>query len=291
MDSTISSASLAAALPDAARQVLAQIQARNRRFFVSVVLVVIGILALLFGVLSLLGMDLGFMYEWLGFLLAGIGYTLLVAVLAISLACIIALFGALGRLSHNPIAYGIATFYVSLIRGTPLLVQVYMWYLALPQIGQALEAVGVPYAASVLTLPAVPAGILALGVCYGAYMTETFRAGIQSITAGQTEAALALGMTHPQVMRRIILPQALRVVIPPIGNEFISMVKDSSLVSLMGVWELSYRATKIGRRYFRSLEMLLVAAAVYWIMCIILQAAQGRLEFRMSRGERKRGQA
>jgi polar amino acid transport system permease protein len=290
MNSTIDSPSLAATLPDAARQVLAQIRARSRRFVLSVVLVVAGILALLFGVLSLLGIDLGFMYDWLGFLLAGIGYTLLVAVLAISLACVIALFGALGRLSRNPIAYGIATFYVSLIRGTPLLVQVYMWYLALPQIGQALEAAGVPYAASVLTLPAVPAGILALGVCYGAYMTETFRAGIQSIIVGQTEAALALGMTHTQVMRRIILPQALRVVIPPIGNEFISMVKDSSLVSLMGVWELSYRATKIGRRYFRSLEMLLVAAAVYWVMCILLQAAQGRLELRMSRGERKRGE-
>ena len=80
----------------------------------------------------------------------------------------------------------------------------------------------------------------------------------------------------------------MRIIIPPVSNEFIAMVKDSSLVSLMGVWELSYRATKIGRRYFRSLEMLIMAAFIYWIMCIILQAVQGRIEEYMARGERKR---
>jgi polar amino acid transport system permease protein len=275
-------------LPPEILPVLNQIAGRQRRFSIQVKVVsLIIVLALLF-LLKFLGLDFMFMKKWSGFILKGTGITLLVSVMAISLACIIALVGALGRLSRNPLANGIASFYVSLVRGTPLLVQVFMWYLALPQLGQALEEVGLTGAQKLLTLPAIPAGILALGVCYGAYMTETFRAGIQSINIGQTEAAQALGMTESQITRRIILPQALRVIIPPVSNEFIAMIKDSSLVSLMGVWEISYRAQKIGRRYFRSLEMLIMAALFYWVLCIILQTIQERIETHMARGERKR---
>lgn len=262
-------------------------QARRRGFVIKLIVVWLGIFAALGVGFKLLKFDLNFMYDRLGFIIAGIGYTLLVSAAAITVAIILALFGALGRLSKNPIANGIATFYVSFIRGTPLLVQIYLWYLGLPQIGQQLEALGLTGAQRLLTLPAIPAGILALGVCYGAYMTETFRAGIQSISKGQTEAAYSVGMTSSQNMRRIILPQAIRVVIPPIGNDFVAMLKDSSMVSVMGVWELTYRATRMGRRYFRSLETLTVAAIIYWIMCIILQALQARLEAHMGRGERR----
>ena len=276
----------AAELPPEIQPVLKQIAGRKRRFTIQMRIVIAVIVLGLLLLLKFLGLDFLFMKKWTGFILQGTGFTLFVSVVAISLACLIALVGALGRLSRNPLANGIATFYVSLVRGTPLLVQVFMWYLALPQLGQALEEVGLTGAQNLLTLPAIPAGILALGVCYGAYMTETFRAGIQSIHVGQTEAAQALGMTESQVNRRIILPQALRVIIPPVSNEFIAMIKDSSLVSLMGVWEISYRATKIGRRYFRSLEMLIMAALFYWILCIILQAVQERIEAHMARGER-----
>jgi polar amino acid transport system permease protein len=284
----MSKPSLYSELPPETIPVLKQIAGRKRRFTIQIRIFIALIVVGLFLFLKFLGLDFMFMQKWAGFILKGTGFTLFVSVMAISLACIIALFGALGRLSRNPIANSIATFYVSLVRGTPLLVQVFMWYLALPQLGQALEGVGVSGAQKLLTLPAIPAGILALGVCYGAYMTETFRAGIQSINIGQTEAAQAMGMTESQITRRIILPQALRVIIPPVSNEFIAMIKDSSLVSLMGVWEISYRATKIGRRYFRSLEMLIMAALFYWILCIILQAAQERIEAYMARGERKR---
>jgi len=241
----------------------------------------------IFFLFYIIKLDFSFMAKWVGFILTGMGVTLLVSLLAISLACVLSILGALGRLSKNPIANSIATAYVSLIRGTPLLVQVYMWYLALPQLGKALEELGIPGIQNALTLPAIPAGILALGVCYGAYMTETVRAGIQSITIGQREAAKALGMTETQAMRRIIFPQALRIIIPPISNEFIAMIKDSSLVSLMGVWELSYRAIKIGRRYFQSLEMLILVAFIYWLMCVILQYAQEKIETHMARGDRR----
>ena len=279
---------IASELPPETIPVLKQIAARKQRFTIQVRILIGLIVVALFLSLKFLGLDFMFMKKWTGFIFQGTGFTLFVSVMAISLACIIALLGALGRLSRNPIANSIATFYVSLVRGTPLLVQVFMWYLALPQLGQALEGAGMVGAQKLLTLPAIPAGILALGVCYGAYMTETFRAGIQSINIGQTEAAQALGMTESQITRRVILPQALRVIIPPVSNEFIAMIKDSSLVSLMGVWELSYRAAKIGRRYFRSLEMLIMAALFYWILCIILQAIQERIETHMARGERKR---
>ena len=159
------------------------------------------------------------------------------------------------------------------IRGTPLLVQIYIWYLGLPRLN--------------IVLDAVVAGVLALGVNYGAYMTEIFRAGIQAIGKGQHEAAAALGMSRAQTLRKIVLPQAFRIVIPPIGNEFIAMMKDSSLVSVMAVWELTYRAQKIGRQYFRNMETFIIAAAFYWILTVVFQALQGRLEEYMARGERR----
>ena len=285
---TSSTSTVALAQPSAEAECnMADQRAKVRNFVIQLAVVWIGIFIALGVGGTLLKFDVNFMYDRLGFIIQGIQYTLVVSASAIVVAIILALLGALGRLSHNPIANGIAAFYVSFVRGTPLLVQVYMWYLGLPQIGQQLEALGMTGVQKLLTLPAIPAGILALGVCYGAYMTETFRAGIQSISKGQIEAAYSVGMTPNQTRRRIILPQALRVVIPPIGNDFVAMVKDSSLVMVMGVWELTYRATKMGRRYFRSLETLTVAAIIYWIMCIVLQTLQARLESHLGRGERK----
>ena len=273
-------------IPPEALEVMNRIDARRRHFSRNLKISLAGMVVLLFLGFVVLGLDFKFMGKWLGFILMGIGFTLLVSILAISLACVFSVIGALGRLSRNPIFNGMATLYVSLIRGTPLLVQIYMWYLALPQIGGSLEKLGLVGIQKYFTLPAIPAGIMALAVCYGAYMTETVRAGIQSIKIGQSEAARALGMTTTQTMRRIIFPQALRVIIPPVSNEFIAMVKDSSLVSLMGVWELSFRAIKIGRRYFQSLEMLILVAGIYWVMCIILQTIQEKIEKHMARGER-----
>ena len=274
-------------IPPEARQVLDKIEQDRKRFRVNLTLSFAVLLAGLFALMRIINLDFRFMFHWFGFIMAGIGYTLMVSFLAITLACVLAVVGALGRLSKNPIFNSIATAYVSLIRGTPLLVQVYMWYLALPQVGAALEELGLHGIQRLFTLPAIPAGVMALGVCYGAYMTETVRAGIQSIKIGQTEAAKALGMTPRQTLRRVIFPQALRVIIPPVSNEFIAMIKDSSLVSLMGVWELSYRAIKIGRRYFQSLEMLIMVALIYWVMCIILQSIQEKIEAHMARGDRK----
>ena len=218
-------------------------------------------------------LDWSFIRSHWFFIFNGIWLTILLSALSIVLATVLSLLGALGRLSKSPPAYALATFYISLIRGTPLLLQVVFFFLALPQLG--------------IRLSGLSAGVLALGLNYGAYMTEIMRAGIQSVDAGQREAAQAMGMTPFQIMRLIILPQALRLVIPPIGNQFIAMLKDTSLISVTGfVWELLWRAQKQGRANFRSLEALLIAAVFYWIITIIFSAFQAQIEQRLSQGYR-----
>jgi len=239
-----------------------------------------------FSVLRRFNLDVAFMNKWLPFIMRGSRDTMIVSLFAIILAIFLALLGALGRLSDNPVANGISGFYISMIRGTPLLVQIYIWYLALPQVGIVIKDVTLPLVDATIDA-AIITGILACGVNYGAYMTEIFRAGIQAVSKGQHEAAHALGMSATQTLGRIVLPQAFRIVIPPIGNEFIAMMKDSSLVSIMGVWDLTFRAGKIGRQNFRSLETFLIAAAFYWGLTIIFQFFQGKLESHMARGERR----
>jgi len=243
------------------------------RFGIYSLAVWIGLLVILYSVLRRFNLDIAFMGNYFSFIMQGSWITFRVSALSIALAVVLALLGALGRLSKNPIANGVSSFYISLIRGTPLLVQIYIWYLGLPRLG--------------IVLQGELAGILALGVNYGAYMTEIFRAGIQAIGKGQYEAAEALGMTRRQTFQRIVLPQAFRIVIPPIGNEFIAMMKDSSLVSVMAIWELTYRAQKIGRQNFRNMETFIIAAAFYWILTVIFQYLQGKLEEYMARGERR----
>lgn len=218
-------------------------------------------------------LDTEFMRENIVFIGSGLGQTLLISILSISLAIFLALLAALGRLSTFPPIFALSTFYVSLIRGTPLYLQIFFFFLALPQLG--------------IILSGLTAGVLALGLNYGAYMSETFRAALASVGKGQREAATALGMTPLQTMKRIILPQALRFAIPPMGNDFISMTKDSALVAATGfVHEVLWRATKVGRAQFNNLEALLMAAMFYWLMTLILTFFQTRLEARLAKGDR-----
>ncbi len=254
-------------------QLMSSLRARQWRSSLFIGAVWALLLVVLYSVLRRFDLDTSFMAHFFSFIMNGAGITFRVSALSIILAVVLALLGALGRLSTNPIANGAAGFYISIIRGTPLLVQIYIWYLGLPRL-------------NVILTPEV-AGVLALGVNYGAYMTEIFRAGIQAIGKGQHEAAQALGMSRAQTLQRIVLPQAFRIVIPPIGNEFIAMMKDSSLVSIMGVWELTFRAGKIGRQNFRNIETFIIAAGFYWLLTVIFQFLQGKLETYMARGERK----
>lgn len=267
-------------------QLVLQQQERARyRFGIQVVfwwLVILGLLVFAFsgtrlqiGSISIrtIQLDIEFMKTWAPFISQGVPQTIYISIVSILFASILALLSALARLSGIPPLVALSGFYVSLIRGTPLLLQIFFFFLALPQIG--------------IRLSGPVAGITALSLNYGAYMSEIFRAGIESVGKGQREAAIALGMTYGQMMRRIVLPQALRLVVPPSGNEFIAMLKDSALVATTGfVQETFWRAQKVGRANFRGLEALAIAALWYWIMTIIFTALQARLERHMARGER-----
>jgi len=247
---------------------------RQRRWFraqyVAVWIALIGLLLL--GLWVTGNVDTEWIREWGPYIVGGAWTTVLVCVVSIVLATGLAIAGAIARLSRNAIASGAAGLYVSLVRGTPLLVQLYFVFLALPQVG--------------IVLPGLVAGILALGFNYGAYMTEIFRAGIQAVPRAQREAAESLGMPERLVMRRVVLPQAVRIVIPAIGNDFVAMIKDSALVSTIGVTELLWRAEAVGTRHFRTLQAILIAAAIYWGLTIIFSFFQERLERRMARGDR-----
>jgi polar amino acid transport system permease protein len=261
-------------------------------FRLKLALVWVVIFALIGLFLSLADLDWAWIQDNWTYILKGLPYTIFIAVGAIILAVILALVGALGRLSKNPIAYGVSGFYASFFRGTPLLVQLFLIYLALPQIALAFDNQTL---SNLLTLTAVQAGILGLGLNYGAYMTEIFRAGIQSVGHGQAEAADALGMSYRQKMRRIVLPQAVRVIIPPTGNEFIAMMKDTALVSTLGIVaeqaEMFRRAQLVGKEGFRNMEAFLIAAMFYWILTGIFSYFQRRLETRMSKGYIRGGES
>ena len=217
--------------------------------------------------------DRTFVLENFKFISSGLYWTIRISFFSITLATLLALLAALARLSTFPPFYALSTFYVSLIRGTPLYLQILFLYLALPQLN--------------IRMSGEMAGVLALGLNYGAYMSEIFRAGISSVGKGQREAAIAIGMTPGQTMRRVVLPQALRFAIPPVGNDFIAMTKDSALVAATGfVHELTWNAQKVGRAQFRSLEALIIAAIFYWVMTIILTYFQSIIEARLAKGDR-----
>ena len=169
----------------------------------------------------------------------GAGYTLAFALASMVGGLVLGFPAAVLRIAPWAPLRWPAALYVSAFRGTPLLLQVYLIYLGLPTLGRQ------------FALDAVPSGIIALSLCYGAYMAEIFRAGILGVPHGQRDAAMALGLPPGLTFRKIIFPQAMRLIVPPTGNQFIAMLKDSSLVSVMGVWELTKTAQIIGKRATR----------------------------------------
>ncbi|MCE0462725.1 MULTISPECIES: amino acid ABC transporter permease [Pseudomonas] len=196
--------------------------------------------------------------------LQGAALTLFLCLCSIIASSLLGFAAALARLSSSAVAFGIASFYASFFRGTPLLIQILLIYLGLPQLG--------------VVPGAIAAGVIALSLNYGAYLSEIFRAGILGVPHGQREASLALGLSDTVIFWRVTLPQAMRTIIPPTTNQFISMLKDSSLISVMGVWEVMFLAQSYGRSSYRYIEMLTTAAIIYWLMSIALELIQARME-------------
>lgn len=199
----------------------------------------------------------------------GLVVTISVTVSSFILVLILGLLGGLGRVSRNRLLRGLASLYVEVVRGIPLLVQLIWWYFAFPIV---IQKIGgwlnldflINYQANSILI-----AIVGLTVCYGAYMSEIYRAGIQSIPKGQMEAARSLGMTHFQALRHVILPQSIRVILPPVGNEFISLLKDSSLVSVVAVADLTRRGREFMSTHFNPIEVWTMVALLYLIMTLL----------------------
>ena len=200
-------------------------------------------------------------------LLTGAAVTVQITALSVLIGIIIGLFVGIARISTYRVVHLIAAVYVDFLRGTPLLVQIFLVYFALPVVtGQRID----PFVAA----------IAACSINSSAYVAEIFRAGIQSIDAGQMEAGRSLGMSWIQTMRYIIVPQAARRVIPPLGNEFIALLKDSSLVSVIGFEELTRRGQLIIARTYASLEIWLCVAIIYLVMTVSISRLVAWLERR-----------
>lgn len=214
-----------------------------------------------------LEMNFELMVQAMPLLLTGAVVTVKITALSVFLGILIGLFVGIARISTFKIVHLAAAVYVDFLRGTPLLVQIFLVYFALPVLtGQRID----PFVAA----------IAACSINSSAYVAEIFRAGIQSIDAGQMEAGRSLGMTWTQTMRYIIVPQAARRVIPPLGNEFIALLKDSSLVSVIGFEELTRRGQLIIARTYASLEIWICVAIIYLVMTVSISRLVAWLERR-----------
>ena len=204
-------------------------------------------------------------------LLRGASVTIEVTVCALVLSCVLGLLLGVARLNPDrKLAYRFSTVYLSCFRGTPLLVQLFIWFFGLPRFG--------------ILLPAFACGVLGLGMYSASYVSEIVRGAIQSVDRGQMEAARSLGMSTRQAMMKIILPQAFVRMIPPLGNEFISLIKNSALVSLLTIHDLMHEGQKIISVSYRSLEIYLVIAVIYWLMTTFTTVILRHVEVRLKAG-------
>ncbi|WP_269505832.1 amino acid ABC transporter permease [Burkholderia sp. IMCC1007] len=195
-------------------------------------------------------------------------FTLKFAVASMALGLVVGLVVAIMRIGSNRLASSLAQGYVSLMRGTPLLVQMFVVYYGLPDLG--------------ITLDPTTAGIFTLTLNAGAYLSESMRGAILGIGRGQWAAAHSLGLTHVQTLRYIVCPQALRLAVPSLGNTLISLIKDTSLVSVITVTELLRSTQEVIAATFQPLPLYLAAAAIYWVLSTLLTRLQGRVETRLS---------
>jgi polar amino acid transport system permease protein len=216
----------------------------------------------------------------------GIVVTFQVTILSILLALVLGLITGLGRISRNKAINLIASTYVEVIRGIPLLVQLFYIYFALGQIFSNLPETNAVFI-FLRNMPPLVAAVAAMGFCYGAYMGEVFRAGIESIDKGQTEAARSMGFNRTQTMFLVILPQAWRTILPPVGNEFIALLKDSSLVSILAVADLLRRGREYASVSFNYFEAYTMVALIYLVITLILSKGVSHMESRLSYYERR----
>ena len=221
--------------------------------------------------------DLDLIREWLPELLAAAVQTLRMTALAYGLALVAGLAIALGEMSRRRSLARACRIYIEFVRGTPTLTQLFLIYFGLPAFG--------------IALPGFGAAVVALGLHYAAYMSETYRAGIAAVDGGQGEAAAAIGMTRAEAMRHIVLPQAMRVILPPMGNSLVSLLKDTSVASLIAAPELMMRADDLTSEYYMPMQVYLLAGAMYFLMAFPLSMGIRWLERSLKRNRVRRRRA
>lgn len=216
-------------------------------------------------------MDFSFLSKWYEMILKGTGITISVSLIALFFGFIIGLFICLAKLSKNKFLSRLASVYIEVLRGTPLLAQIFLLWFGLPQIRISIP--GIFGISSEFVTAAV-----ALSINSGAYVAEIFRSGIQSVDNGQMEASRSLGLNYSSTMRYVIVPQAIRNILPALANEFISLIKESSIISVIGVKEIMFVQGVVKNSTFKPLEPLIVAALIYFVLTFTLSKLVGILE-------------
>jgi polar amino acid transport system permease protein len=226
-------------------------------------------------------MNFSFLSKYWMYYVIGAKNTVLLALLAVVIGVMIGILLAICRISKNrPIRF-LATAYVEFIRGTPLLVQLFIIYYGLQTIGIRFPDVPVISEILGINFGDFMAGVITMGINSGAYVCEIFRAGIQSIDKGQSEASRSLGLSYPKTLIYVVIPQAIRNVLPALGNEFVVVIKESSIVSIIGIADLMYKANTVRGNTFQPFEPLLVAALVYFVLTFPLSKLLAHIEKRM----------
>jgi polar amino acid transport system permease protein len=266
---------------------------RPGRWIAAAILLVVAA-SLIRSVITDTGPNKGFQWVWVGHylfdsrIIAGMEHTILLTVLSMLLGIVLGVILAVMRQSPNPVVSGTSWLYIWFFRGTPLLVQLLFWY-NLASLFPVIN-LGVPFGPAIVhanantLITTFMAALLGLGLNEGAYMAEIVRAGFLSVPEGQTEAAQSLGLSRLQIMRLIVLPQAMRIIVPPTGNETISMLKNSSLASVITYVELLYAAQEIYSANFKTIPLLIVVSIWYLVMTSVLYVGQYFIERRYGRG-------
>lgn len=229
---------------------------------------------------SAINIDFSKIWQWMPTFLDGTIVTIVLSLTTVLLGSLIGLFVVMMKISENKVLKGIANLYTNIIRGTPMLLQLFLWLYGLPMIGITFSGIG--FLGGTYGSREFITAVVALGINSGAYISEVLRGGLEAVDKGQVEAGRALGLSKSETMSSIIIPQAIRTVLPGLGNEFITMIKESSIVSTVGVFDVMYTSNIVKASTYSIFEPLIVVGVIYFILTYSLSYLMKKLEKRLN---------
>ena len=229
---------------------------------------------------SAINIDFSKVWQWMPTFLDGTIVTIVLSLTTVLLGSLIGLFVVMMKISENKVLKGIANLYTNIIRGTPMLLQLFLWLYGLPMIGITFS--GIAFLGSTYGSREFITAVVALGINSGAYVSEVLRGGLEAVDKGQIEAGRALGLSKSETMVSIVIPQAIRTVLPGLGNEFITMIKESSIVSTVGVFDVMYTSNIVKASTYSIFEPLIVVGVIYFILTYSLSYLMKKLEKRLN---------